>query len=115
MIIKRIAHAGTLESSDISVTVSPDGSGIQLELVSSVEKQFGDAIRAVILETAAELGADNVNIKAVDHGALDCTIRARIETALRRAAEEEGKNESTWSSFRQHPNMIMTRVLGADR
>lgn len=93
MAIQRAARAGTLESSDISVTVLPGGEGIQINLVSSVEKQFGDSIRTVIREVAEEIGVENVTIEAVDRGALECTIRARVETALKRSLihEEEKK------------------------
>ena len=89
MIGKRAARAGTLESSDISVTVWPDEEGLTVTLVSSVENQFGDAIRAAIREVAMEMGVTKAAIEAVDHGALDCTSRARVETAIERACREE--------------------------
>ena len=38
--------------------------------------------------TLTELGVTSARVEAVDHGALDCTIRARITTAVRRAGEE---------------------------
>lgn len=89
MDVQRTAHAGTLESSDIYVTVRPCGEGLFISLTSSVERQFGDAIRAVIEETAKEMGVSQAVIEAADHGALDCTIRARVETALKRSAKQE--------------------------
>ena len=89
MTIQHTACAGTLESSDIFVTVRPAGEGAKILLTSSVEAQFGDAIRAVIREVAEGMGATGLLIEAVDHGALDCTIRARVETAILRAAREE--------------------------
>ena len=46
------AIAGTLESGDIMVTISP-GEGLQVELQSSVAAQFGRQIKAVITETLA--------------------------------------------------------------
>ena len=89
MVVRRAARAGTLESSDISVTVWPDEERLTVTLTSSVENQFGDAIRATIREVAEEMGVTRAAIEAVDHGALDCTIRARVETALERACREE--------------------------
>ena len=89
MVVRRAARAGTLESSDISVTVWPDEEGLTIALTSSVENQFGDAIRASIREVATEMGVTKAAIEAVDHGALDCTIRARVETAIERACREE--------------------------
>lgn len=78
--------AGTLESCDIQIMLMPnDESGITIELKSSVEKQYGRQIRRVIAETLDKLGMDNVRVVANDKGALDCTIRARVECAAFRA------------------------------
>ena len=77
-----------MESNDIMITVEPsDAGGVQVELTSSVYQQFGKQIIAVIQETAASYGVENALITAVDKGALDCTVRARVATALTRAAE----------------------------
>lgn len=81
-------NAGTMESNDIMITVEPsDAGGVQVELTSSVYQQFGKQIIAVIRETAADYGVENALITAVDKGALDCTVRARVATALTRAAK----------------------------
>ena len=81
-------NAGTMESNDIMITVEPsDAGGVQVELTSSVYQQFGKQLIAVIQETAASYGVENALITAVDKGALDCTVRARVATALTRAAE----------------------------
>ena len=83
-----IGNAGTMESNDIMITVEPsDAGGVQVELTSSDYQQFGKQIIAVIRETAADYGVENALITAVDKGALDCTVRARVATALTRAAE----------------------------
>ena len=81
-------NAGTMESNDIMITVEPsDAGGVRVELTSSVYQQFGKQIIAVIRETAADYGVENALITAVDKGALDCTVRARVAAALTRAAE----------------------------
>ena len=85
--IVRHAHAGTLESSDVYVELAPGTEGIELELESAVLAQFGDAIRAAVLETLSEQGVDSAWVRLVDKGALDCVIRARVETAAQRAKE----------------------------
>lgn len=90
MKISSIGVSGTVESSDILVTLEPgDGNGIEIELKSSVEKQFGKEIRKVIFETLCELGIENAHVTAVDKGALDCAVRARVKTAAYRASGEE--------------------------
>lgn len=89
MEIKHGAVAGTLESSDIMVTVLPGSDGIQIDLTSSVEQYYGDSIRETMRSTLEALGVRSARVEAVDHGALDCTIQARLTTAVRRAAREE--------------------------
>jgi citrate lyase subunit gamma (acyl carrier protein) len=79
--------AGTLESSDIQIIIEPkESEGIELELKSSVEKQFGRQIRKVIKETLETLKVENARVIANDKGALDCTIKARVQCAAYRAA-----------------------------
>lgn len=84
--ITKVAKAGTLESNDILIMVSPKDQGIiELDLESIVMQQFGEVIEQVILHKVQEMGVEGVSIKAQDRGALDCTIAARVETALNRA------------------------------
>lgn len=87
MNIVRAASAGTLESNDVLVTVEP-GDGIQVQIESVVLGQFGGAIEKVVRDTLAAEGVENAVVRLNDRGALDCTIAARVETALRRAGEE---------------------------
>ncbi|MDO5095020.1 MAG: citrate lyase acyl carrier protein [Peptostreptococcaceae bacterium] len=88
MEIKKLAVAGTLESSDAQVTIEPNASGIQFDLESSVINQYGKQIKAVVLDTLKNLDVQNASIRVVDKGALDCTIKARVECAVHRAAEQ---------------------------
>lgn len=90
MEIKKPAVAGTLESSDCMVTVEPGGNGIEFDLDSAVIRQYGYQIRKVTMETLERLGVKNVKIRMVDKGALDCTIKARVECACYRANEYKG-------------------------
>lgn len=47
MKINQLAVAGTLESGDVMIRIAPlDTQDIDLQINSSVEKQFGEAIRA---------------------------------------------------------------------
>ena len=78
------ACAGTMESSDVYVEIESGREGIQLRLESVVRQQFGEAIRETVRAVLAELGVENANVSVRDRGALDCVIRARVETAVRR-------------------------------
>ena len=77
-----------MESGDIMVTICP-GEGLQINLQSSVEAQFGRQIRALISETLEGLGIKDAHVDAIDKGALDCTIRARVTAAAVRATGKD--------------------------
>ena len=85
MEIKKAAMAGTLESSDAQVTVQPGNGQIDLSVESSVIHQFGRQIKAAVLETLDRLGVTDAKVTVVDKGALDCTLKARVECAVYRA------------------------------
>lgn len=92
MKIIKSSMVGTLESSDIQIRVEPkDEVGIKIQLKSSVEKQFGKQIKKVIIETLESLGIDRCLVIAIDKGALDCTIKARIQCATYRAVGDAEK------------------------
>lgn len=94
MKLVRSAAAGTMESSDIMVTLDPkESGGIRLELTSSVMQQYGKQIEKVILQTLADLGVEHAEVFAADKGALDCTVRARVSAAAYRAA---GREDYQW-------------------
>lgn len=91
--VSKTAQAGTIESNDAIVTIAPGdaGSGVNIEIDSSVMFQYGDAIKKVIHDTLSEQDVSDVFVKVVDRGALDCTIRARVLAALVRADVELGE------------------------
>ncbi len=78
------AQAGTLESGDIVITIMPcvAGEGLTIEVQSIVIDQYGEQIRQTIAETVQACGISDAVIKAVDRGALEHTVRARVLTAL---------------------------------
>lgn len=92
MEILKPAIAGTLESSDAQVTVEPGKGGIELSLTSSVMNQYGRQIKATVLETLERLDVQNARVTVVDKGALDCTLKARVECAVFRSCGQSAKN-----------------------
>ena len=86
MEINKPAKAGTMESNDIYIMILPNPKGgIEINLQSIVMKQFGEEIEKVIIDTLKELGVKNIIVNAQDKGALNYTIKSRIETATKRA------------------------------
>ncbi|MBU2703982.1 citrate lyase subunit gamma (acyl carrier protein) [Sporomusaceae bacterium BoRhaA] len=86
MEIQKPAIAGTLESSDAQITVEPFAHGMELSIESSVMNQYGRQIKAAVLQTLERLGVKNGKIVVIDKGALECTLKARIECAVFRSA-----------------------------
>ena len=84
MEILRSASAGTMESSDAYVEIEPGTGGLKVRLESVVQSQFGDAIHAVSREGLRESGVENASLRVIDRGALECVLRARVETAILR-------------------------------
>lgn len=86
--IIRRATAGTLESSDVFVTMEPHEGGLEIEIDSVVKNQYGDAIRAAVEDVMQHMQIENARVSVIDRGALDCVIRARVETAALRGKGE---------------------------
>ena len=83
MEIVKCASAGTMESSDAYVEIEPSES-LEVQLESVVQEQFGEDIRKVVQEVLSQCGVEKANIRVIDRGALECVIRARVETAVLR-------------------------------
>lgn len=97
MKIVKEALAGTLESSDLLVKVAPLAEDrLEIVIESEVMRQFGAQIRKVVDETLAKLGVSAGQVVVEDKGALDCAIRARIQAAVLRGADEQ---QIEWSKL----------------
>ena len=82
------ASAGTMESSDAYIEVAPNQNGLSIQLESVVLGQFGDSIDRTVREVLAEQDVTNANVRVIDRGALECVLRARVETAVLRGKGE---------------------------
>ena len=86
MKITTSAAAGTMESGDILIEIEPcEQRQVEIVLKSSVANEFGKQIVSTIRSAVEEFGLESAVINAVDKGALDCTIRARVFAACQRA------------------------------
>ncbi len=91
MDIQKTAMAGTLESSDAQVTIEPADS-LSLVIESSVMNQYGRQIKAKVLETLKELEVTKAKVAVIDKGALECTLKARVECAVYRSCDASENN-----------------------
>ena len=88
MVITTKASAGTMESSDAYVEIEPCDNGLNIEIESVVLKQYGEKIKLAVNDVLAEQGVENAFVRVMDRGALECVIKARVETAVLRGKGE---------------------------
>lgn len=79
-----IVSAGRSAKEDCVVALSPGGSGVKVELESSVSRLYGQRIREVVRDTLGRLGIRDCTAAIKDQGALDWVLMARCEAAARR-------------------------------
>ena len=88
MQITKQASAGTLESSDVRVTVKPAlKPGITVSIFSKLAYQYGESMEKVVREVLDEFGITDAVVELDDKGALDCVVRARTQAAVCRSLE----------------------------
>ena len=86
--LKKAAVAGTLESSDVMISIEPGNQGrTEIEIISEVKEIFGKAIDLTIWNVLQEFQVESAYGVVRDKGALYFAIRARMECAVCRAAE----------------------------
>jgi citrate lyase subunit gamma (acyl carrier protein) len=88
-------QAGLAEKSDVLITIEPrqTGEGRLILVKSPVMLEFGRQITETV---HAVLDAQNIcdaTVQVEDKGALEFVLRARCDTALRRALKECDNNE----------------------
>ena len=76
--------AGSKESNDCLISIETNDKTV-IEINSIVGAFFYNQILKTIEDTLTEQGLKNVKVVIVDKGALDYTIRARVETVVKRA------------------------------
>ncbi|MCK9414203.1 MAG: citrate lyase acyl carrier protein [Prolixibacteraceae bacterium] len=87
------AQSGTFESSDVIVLIEPlpNRSGRKIEISSTVMKQYGASFRQIVDEMLDKYEMTDIHLIAKDKGALEPTIKARLETAIKRSlGQQEG-------------------------
>jgi len=85
------AQSGTFESSDVIFLIEPlpDHSGRKLEISSTVMQQFGTSFNRIIIEMLDSYEMTDIHLIAKDKGALEPTIKARLETAIKRSLNQQ--------------------------
>jgi len=88
---KIAAQSGTFESSDVIFLIEPlpDNSGRKLELFSTVMQQYGLSFNRIVTEMLDGYQMTDIHLIAKDKGALEPTIKARLETAIKRSMEQQ--------------------------
>ena len=87
--IDKVADEIAAGADELTQWMHDHGNGLFRKTDTAVAAQFGRQIRQVIEETLTEFGLEDADIKAVDKGARDCTIRARVTAAAVRATGKD--------------------------
>lgn len=85
------AQSGTFESSDVIFLIEPlpDNSGRKLEISSTVMQQFGASFNQIVIDMLDSYEMTDIHLIAKDKGALEPTIKARLETAIKRSLNQQ--------------------------
>jgi citrate lyase subunit gamma (acyl carrier protein) len=97
MKLNHAAVSGTEDSGDVFVEIAPGTGTLEVELTSKVIRQYGRSIRQAIGETLDRLHVTDAHVVVKDKGAVDHTIRARVATAVFRAADQ--KDNLPWGDL----------------
>ncbi len=87
----KAVKCGTDKKGDLLVTLELTGKERNIEIHSKVEKKFGEAIRSDVTEILDQYKVAGANVLVNDLGALGFAVRARVETAVKRALAREVK------------------------
>lgn len=88
---KIAAQSGTFESSDVIVLIEPlpDNTGRKIEISSSVMQQYGASFKKIVVDLLDQYEMTDIHLIAKDKGALEPTIKARLETAIKRSLDQQ--------------------------
>jgi citrate lyase subunit gamma (acyl carrier protein) len=88
---KIAAQSGTFESSDVIFLIEPlpDNSGRKLDISSTVMQQFGASFNRIVEDILNQYDMTDIHLIAKDKGALEPTIKARLETAIKRSLNQQ--------------------------
>ena len=87
MKIIRDAAAGSDEKSDCTVIVRPSEE-LRIEITGSSTAFFGETMNTEVRSVLEELGVTAGIVEVADRGSLPFCMKARVEAAVRRGAEE---------------------------
>src|SRR5674476_1265668 len=88
---KIAAQSGTFESRDVILLTQPlpHNSGRKLEIPSTVMQQFGASFNRIVEDILNQYDMTDIHLIAKDKGALEPTIKARLETAIKRSLDQQ--------------------------
>ncbi len=81
--LNRTVQCGTLESSDCLVTLSASET-LRIDYRGGNAGLFRDRVKTIAMELLGLHGLESVALSVQDNGALEVTLRARMETAIER-------------------------------
>ncbi len=86
-IIRAASVGNEKQNADCVITIEPGNGGIELDFTSTVEIQYGDAMKEAIFDELSKYGITDAKLTVVDRGAIDPVLRARMEAVIKRGME----------------------------
>jgi len=80
-----------MESNDAMILIEPGEGEVEIAIESVVMRQFGKQIESAVKSVLDAYEIDDARVWVRDKGAVECTLKARTETAILRAVKEESK------------------------
>lgn len=82
------AVVGSLESNDVMITIEPLKNNLEISIESIVYDQFHEDIKRAVEDICNEFEVKCAKVSVNDRGALECTLKARMEVAIMRSKGE---------------------------
>lgn len=81
----KAVKAGSNDKGDLLVTLELTGTMREIEIESKVVKKFGEAIKEDVNCILDKYKIEGAKVLVQDSSALDFAVKARVETAIKRA------------------------------
>ena len=80
-----------MESNDAMILIEPGEGEVEIVIESVVMRQFGKQIEKAVKDVLDEYEIEDARVWVRDKGAVECTLKARTETAILRSLKEDLK------------------------
>lgn len=107
------ASAGTAESGDVFVVVSAEDD-LNVQVQTQWDSMY-DSLKERVEAYLKDIGLEEGYVSVTDHGALNCTLEARLKAAVARGMQEESEVESRVETAKRESLTMSSKAAKAER